>query len=252
MPSKLADALGYRAKIGILVPATNTIVEPELAALQPPGVTNHVSRMSRVKRDTIDLENYRKVLGKSLDMDLAIDVLTACEPDIIILGHSIDSFARGPLGARQMQSEIEKIAGGIPVVIPSLALLQALEVLGNPRSLGILTPYMPPGDEACTMFFEQSGYKVAAIKGLQHPTPLHIATADADLLNRAVDKVNAPGVDCIVKVGTNSAIARLVPAIEHRIGKPVLAVNLAMYWAALRRLGIADPLTGYGTLAERH
>ena len=57
MPLKLADALGYRAKIGILVPATNTIVEPELAALQPPGVTNHVSRMSRVERDTIDLEN---------------------------------------------------------------------------------------------------------------------------------------------------------------------------------------------------
>ena len=41
----LRDALGHRAKVGILVPATNTIVEPELAAMQPPGVTNHVSRM---------------------------------------------------------------------------------------------------------------------------------------------------------------------------------------------------------------
>ncbi len=252
MDGKLPDALGYRAKIGILVPATNTIVEPELASLQPPGVTNHVSRMSRVKRDTVDLENYRRVLGHSLDMDEAIDVLTACEPDLIILGHSIDSFARGPAGARQMQSEIETTAGGIPVVIPSLALLRALEALGRPRSLGILTPYMPPGDEACTAFFEQSGYRVAAIKGLQHPTPLHIATAGKALLNAAVDEVNRPDVDCIVKVGTNSAIARLVPQIERRIGKPVVAVNLAMYWAALRRLGIADPLTGYGTLAERY
>jgi hypothetical protein len=47
----LRDALGHRAKVGILVPATNTIVEPELAAMQPPGVTNHVSRMGRLKRD---------------------------------------------------------------------------------------------------------------------------------------------------------------------------------------------------------
>jgi hypothetical protein len=61
------------AKVGILVPATNTIVEPELAAMQPPGVTNHVSRMGRVKRNMVDLDQYRSVLGSSLDMDQAIE-----------------------------------------------------------------------------------------------------------------------------------------------------------------------------------
>ena len=74
----LRDALGHRAKVGILVPATNTIVEPELAAMQPPGVTNHVSRMGRLKRDMVDLDQYRRVLGRSLDMEQAIDVLAAC------------------------------------------------------------------------------------------------------------------------------------------------------------------------------
>ena len=91
----LRDALGHRAKVGILVPATNTIVEPELAAMQPPGVTNHVSRMGRLKRDMVDLDQYRRVLGRSLDMDQAIDVLTACGPDIVVHGHSLDSFALG-------------------------------------------------------------------------------------------------------------------------------------------------------------
>ena len=43
----LRDALGHRAKIGILVPATNTIVEPELAAMQPPGVTNQLFIVER-------------------------------------------------------------------------------------------------------------------------------------------------------------------------------------------------------------
>ena len=83
----LRDALGHRAKVGILVPATNTIVEPELAAMQPPGVTNHVSRMGRLKRDMVDLDQYRRVLGRSLDMEQAIDVLAACEPDIVVHGH---------------------------------------------------------------------------------------------------------------------------------------------------------------------
>jgi maleate isomerase len=253
MPSEaLRDALGHRAKVGILVPATNTIVEPELAAMQPPGVTNHVSRMGRIKRDMADLEQYRKVLGSSLDMEQAIDVLAACEPDIVVHGHSLDSFALGLEGARNLQQRMESAFGGTPVVIPSIALLTALQTIGSPRSLGILTPYMQPGDEACAAFFTAQGYRVAAIKGLRHPSPLHIATATAGELDRAVDEINVAEVDCIVKVGTNSAIARLVPGMERRIGKPVLAVNTVIYWAALRRLGIADPLTGYGSLVEKH
>ena len=248
----LRDALGHRAKVGILVPATNTIVEPELAAMQPPGVTNHVSRMGRLKRDMADLDRYRRVLGSSLDMEQAIDVLAACEPDIVVHGHSLDSFALGLEKARDMQQRMESAFGGAPVVIPSLALLTALQTIGSPGSLGILTPYMQPGDEACAAFFTANGYRVAAIKGLRHPSALHIATATSDELDRAIDEINVADADCIVKVGTNSAIARLVPSIERRIGKPVLAVNTVIYWAALRQLGITDPLAGYGSLVEAH
>lgn len=252
MNRKLHDVLGYRAKIGVLVPATNTIVEPELAAMQPPGVTNHISRMGRVKRSMGSLEEYRRSLGNSIDMDYAMDVLVACEPDIIVHGHSIDSFVGGTAAAKAMQGRMEAMAGNIPVVLPSLAILRALEVLGRPRTLAILTPYMPPGDEACVSFFEGNGYRVAAIKGLKHPSALHIATATAEDLNRAIDEIDVPGVECIVKAGTNSAIARLTPEIERRIGKPLLGVNVVSYWAALRQLGIEDRLPGFGTLVENH
>jgi maleate isomerase len=247
---KKRDALGYRAKIGILVPATNTIVEPEMAALQPPGVTNHVSRMSRVKRPAHDLELYKKFLGRSVDMDAAIDLLTALEPDIIVHGHSVDSFVGGMTGATTMKKHMEAVAGGIPVMLPSFAMLKALELLGRPRKLGILTPWMPPADEACAAFFAESGYQVLAIKGLKHPTPLDIATATPDLLNAAVDEINVPGVECIIKVGTNSSMARLVADMEQRLNKPVLTVNVVTYWAGLRALGINDRLRGYGRLAE--
>ena len=40
------DALGYRKKIGIVVPSTNTVAGPESEALRPPGVTNHVARLT--------------------------------------------------------------------------------------------------------------------------------------------------------------------------------------------------------------
>lgn len=245
------DSLGHRAKIGILVPASNTIVEPEMAAMQPPGVTNHVSRMSRVKRPAHDLELYKKFLGKSVDMDAAIDLLVAMEPNIIVHGHSVDSFVGGISAATAMKKHMEAVAGGISVMLPSFAILKALLVLGKPSKLAILTPWMPPADEACAAFFAEAGYQVLAIKGMKHPTPLDIATATPAMLNAAVDEINVPGVECIIKVGTNSAMARLTPDIEQRLGKPVLTVNTVTYWAGLRAIGITDKLSGYGRLVEQ-
>jgi len=248
----MQDVLGYRAKVGILVPATNTIVEPEMAAMQPKGVTNHVSRMSRVKRPANDMVAYKKFLGASVDMDEAIDVLVACEPDIIVHGHSVDSLAKGVSGAEAMRAHMEALSGGIPVMLPAHALLKALDLLGKPKNLGILTPWMPPADEACKGFFSEAGYNVLAIKGLQHPTPLHIATATSEVLNQAVDEINVDGVDCIIKVGTNSSMSFLVDDMEKRLGKPVLTVNVVTYWAGLRAVGIGDKFEGFGQLAANH
>ncbi|HXJ83865.1 MAG TPA: arylmalonate decarboxylase, partial [Candidatus Methylomirabilis sp.] len=41
----MPDALGYRAKLGVLVPSTNTIVEPDFYAMAPLGVTIHTARI---------------------------------------------------------------------------------------------------------------------------------------------------------------------------------------------------------------
>ena len=41
----MPDLLGYRAKMGVVVPSTNTTMEPELYAMAPPGVTFHIARM---------------------------------------------------------------------------------------------------------------------------------------------------------------------------------------------------------------
>tara|TARA_B100001094_G_scaffold59318_1_gene54800 strand:+ start:2429 stop:3205 length:777 start_codon:yes stop_codon:yes gene_type:complete len=245
------DALAARAKIGILVPASNTIVEPEMAAMQPPGVTNHVSRMSRVRRPADDMVQYRKHLGASVDMVNAIDVLIACEPNVIVHGHSVDSLAKGIDGANNMRDKMSKLGGGIPVILPAHALLNALEKLGRPQNLGILTPWMPPADEACQLFFSQLGYNVLKIEGLKHPTPLDIATATKLELNAAIDRINIDGVECIIKVGTNSSMSFLISEMEQRLKKPVLTVNVITYWAGLRSLGITDRLTGFGMLASQ-
>jgi maleate isomerase len=64
--------------------------------------------------------------------------------------------------------------------------------------------------------------------------------------------LNVDGVEAFVHVGTNLPVSALTPQIEAEFGKPLIGVNVATYWLALRRLGIQDPLTGFGVLAEKH
>ena len=38
----MTDTLGWRKKFGVIIPSTNTAVQPEYDAMRPLGVTNHV------------------------------------------------------------------------------------------------------------------------------------------------------------------------------------------------------------------
>src|SRR5262245_8473627 len=49
------DTLGYRKRIGIVVPSTNTTVQPECEPMRPRGVTNHVGR-STIKERPLNTE----------------------------------------------------------------------------------------------------------------------------------------------------------------------------------------------------
>ena len=51
----MPDTLGYRKRIGIVVPSTNTTVQPECEPLRPRGVTNHIGR-STIKERPLNTE----------------------------------------------------------------------------------------------------------------------------------------------------------------------------------------------------
>jgi maleate isomerase len=71
-------------------------------------------------------------------------------------------------------------------------------------------------------------------------------------LREAIARVSRGRVDAVVQVGTNLAMAALAADAERRLGKPVIAINTATYWYALREYGIRDRVTGWGSLLEHH
>ena len=61
-------------------------------------------------------------------------------------------------------------------------------------------------------------------------------------------RLDGDDVDAIIQVGTNLSMVRLAAAAEMWLGKPVIAINTATWWHALRANGITDKMDGFGRL----
>lgn len=248
----MTDVLGWRMTLGLLVPSTNTSVQPEMESMRPAGVTLHTARI-HVPDDPVtsdaDFERLiARVQGATLD---AVDRVVTCGPGAVILGISAESFWEGADGSAALKAEIEGRAG-VPAFLASDGLRAALDAHGGPRRIAVLTPYMPVGDARVRAFFTACGLDVVRMTGLRAASPREIAHIPEAALRDAVAALDGPEVDAIVQVGTNLAFARVAAMAEFWLGKPVICATTATFWHALRTCGIADRVAGFGALLERH
>ena len=247
----MTDSLGFRKKFGVVAPSTNTAVQPEYDAMRVRGVTNHFGRI-HIPNDPIrsDEDFDQLMVNIRRTMLEAIDRVMTSEPDYLILGMSSETFWDGLEGSLRLRERIEAHAG-VKVAMGSDASQAALRRLGSIRRLGVVTPYMPIADAQVRRFFTDCGFEVVRLKGLRCESPVAIAHASERTLRDAMLEVNGPDVEAIVQVGTNLVAARLAGIAEFWLDKPVVAINTATYWFALRENGIADQMEGFGSLLSR-
>src|SRR6185312_10817646 len=248
----MPDALGWRMKFGVIAPSTNTVVQPEFDDMRPAGVTNHFSRI-HIPNDPLtgDDDFTRLIETVRRELTTAIDRVMTCEPDHLIMGMSSETFWDGLDGSERLRERVEQRAG-VKVTMGSDAARQALAAYGGMRRLGVVTPYMPVADEQVRRYFTDCGYEVVRLDGLKCASPVLIAHVSEAELREAIRRVDGDGVEAIVQVGTNLAMARLAGLAEFWLQKPVVAINTATYWWALRSNGVADRREGFGTLLREH
>ena len=85
----MADYLGWRAKMAVTAPSTNTVVQPEYDSMRPPGVTNHLARMHIPNIEITDDASFDESI-RLIDagLDGAVDRVMTCNPDYLVLGIS--------------------------------------------------------------------------------------------------------------------------------------------------------------------
>jgi len=69
---------------------------------------------------------------------------------------------------------------------------------------------------------------------------------------KTLRELDSDGIDAIVQCGTNLSMLRLADEAERWLEKPVIAINAATWWHALRKNGIPDQVQGCGSLMRDH
>jgi maleate isomerase len=245
----MRDVLGWRRKFGVLGPSTNTVVQPDFDMMRPAGVTNHYSRIFTPDNKAVSNETF--MAGASVINNNVLDAVRSvmtCSPDYLVMGMSAVTFFGGAKGADEFQARVEREAG-VGISIGSHSCTAALKVHGCKR-IAFLTPYYPVANDQVRQYFVDSGFEVVRDICLKCPSWTGIAEVPPEVLREKLIELDGKDIDAILQVGTNLSMVRLAAAAELWLGKPVIAINTATYWHALRQNGIADKVQGLGRLLE--
>lgn len=237
----MTDAFGVRGVFSVLLPATNAIVEPDMAAMRLPGVTNQSYRFA-FPGLPVTVDALIELMHPALKMALA------CEPDRIVVAYSPEYMPDGVAATARLRHFFESQVS-VPVTLASEAVPQALAAVGAHR-IGLVTPFQAEANRNVANFFASHGTTVVSEAGFASAEKGRAYTArisEAEV-RAAFARVDTPEVDTLVQVGTALVCAGFVESLEAAHGKPVIAVNAATYWHALREHGFADRVAGQGRL----
>ena len=249
-PRPNPDSLGWRKLFGVLGPSTNTIVQPDFDDLRPRGVTNHYSRIVVEDAQAISDETFMagtlEISRNTLD---AVRGVLTCNPDYLVMGMSAVTFYGGAEGAQKWRENIESEAG-LSLCTGSQSLIEAFNAYGGIKRIAVLSPYYPSANQQVAEFMSDHGIETVRDTCLRCPSWTSIAQVPTATLREELQKLDGDDLDALVQVGTNLSMMRLAAAAELYLGKPVIAINTATYWNALRQNGITDQMAGFGRLME--
>ena len=246
----MKDALGYRKLFGVIGPSTNTIVQPDFDDLRVPGVTNHYSRIVIEDASAVSNESF---MAGTLEIDkntiAAVKGAMTCFPDHLVMGMSAVTFYGGAEGGQKWRENVEDVCG-VGVTTGAQSLVAAIQAYGNIKKVAFVSPYFPVANELVSIYLNDYGIETVRDICLECPSWTAIAQVQPSTLIEKFKQLDGDDVDALLQVGTNLSTVRTAMEAEKWLGKPVIAINTATYWHALRTNKINDKVFGFGSLME--
>src|SRR5260370_22331818 len=236
--------IGWRARLGFLLPPGNPTVEPEMIAWAPEGVSVHFHRMAAhgAARSREGQEERTRTMGNQIDS--SIELLAMVDPDVVVVAHTATSYYLG----RQREAELlGRLQGstGKRVITAFGSVVRALERL-NIRRLALGTPYSAETTAQGKAHLEAHGLQVVSFANLQGVTNIYDETAERAY--QLARMVNSEDAEAVFLSGTGMPTLPVLELLEQDLGKPVVSSASAMMWHALRLSGVGQLIPGHGRL----
>jgi maleate isomerase len=231
---------GAKGRIGLVVPANNSVIEPELWSALPAGCAVYATRL--LAKGDLTPEAIHRM---ERDADGAVAALAATGVDVIAYCDMVTTFIMEP-GWNEAAVKRFGESAATPCISAWTALRDALSKLGAKR-LAIGTPYPASIHAMVPRFFEERGFEVRAHATLDILAMREVPTVDAGRLGNFVKSLNVKGCDALVLLATDLPTFGSIAALEAELGVPVLTSNQTILWSALSKLGMAK-IPGLGAL----
>lgn len=242
MPFKLDGGVAHRARIGLIVLATDHTIEHEFRQIyRIDGVALYESRIA----------NSATINAATLaEMERGMTAAAA----VILPGTTLDVVAYGctsgtvVIGEETVFQRIREARPGVACTTPITAGIAAFKKLGVGR-IALLTPYVDEVNQMFRRFVEERGIAVPVMGSFNHDDDNEVARISQASIKDAVrDLAREPSVEGVFISCTSLRVASIAEELEQELGKPVTSSNHALAWHCLRLAGVNDALPGLGRL----
>ncbi|MGI9421756.1 MAG: maleate cis-trans isomerase family protein [Hyphomicrobiaceae bacterium] len=232
----MTDRYGPRGVVALHIPLQNANMQPEYEMLRPDGVNNQIYRIDLGNPDEVSEATVAVIAGS-----------LGCHPDIVVVGNSIEMRNWSVERQDRHRALLQSAIGEIPLVLGGDATVAALRAVGA-RRIAMLSPMQAHHANSAASYYEAMGFEVASSDCLGVGLPQDIINVSDQTIIDGFASMDRSDVDTLLHVGGALSTVPLVAQLEDKHKKPVITVNAATYWMALRRLGINDKIKGFGQL----
>lgn len=236
---------GPAGRIGVVVPANNSVLEPEFWSALPRDVALYATRI--LARGDLTPEAVRAM---EVHFDRAVEELAATGVDVILLADMVTSFIMEP-GWNDRRTRTVATVTGAACASAWSAMRDALAAFGA-RRVALGTPYPRAVHALAPAFFELEGISLVDHATLDILAMRDVPEVRAEQLLGLVRGLRREGAEAVVLLATDLPSFGALAALEAECGMPVLSSNQVLLWRALRLAGNATRLPHLGRLLAEH